>query len=177
MNVKTLSFLLMMLACNLPTLARAGTTELTPAETAVTPRVAVDGTTYYSVAISLPAGLTSVTHAQLEFRADISARDLTGYLDPAPVLDVYALKEALRGDPDPSKFEATRLPMSRPVAAGADRLVKIDITDFVRMILGDPSKNHGLVLGPLTADKRGIFTIKQDGLGDGITARVRILER
>jgi hypothetical protein len=172
----TLSFFLMVLACNLTTVARAGTTELTPAATTVTQHVAADGTTYYSVAISLPAGLASVAHARLEFRADISARDLTGYVDPAPVLDVYALKEALRRDPDPSKFEATRLPMSRPVAAGADRLVKIDITDFIRTILADPSKNHGLVLGPLTTDKRGIFAIKHDGLGPGMSAQVRIIQ-
>lgn len=79
-------------------------------------------------------------------------------------------------DPEQSDFEATRIPMSRPVAAGGDRLVKIDITEFVRLIIADPSKNHGLVLGPLTNDKRGIFAVKQDSFGPNIPARIAVLE-
>ena len=61
---------------------------------------------------------------------------------------------------------------------GLDRSVKIDITEFgVHRILADPSKNHGIVLGPLTNDKRGVFVvIKEDGLGAGMSAQIRILE-
>ncbi len=153
-----------------------GETVAAPATTVVTPHVADDGTTYYSVSLSLPPGLASVTHAWLELRADVSAKDLSGFQDPAPVLDVYGLNQALARDPEPSMFDATRIPMSRPVAVGVNRLIKINITEFVEKIFADPSKNHGIVLGPLTADKRGIFGVKQDGFGPGVAARIQIVE-
>jgi len=160
----------------LPSFVEASNVTIAPVPAAVTEHSAADGTTYYSVALLLPNNLTFVTHAWLEFRADVSAKDLNGFVDPAPTLEVYALKQTLSGDPEPSKFEVMRQPMTRPVAIGSDRLIKIDITEFVQKILTDPSKNHGIVLGPLTRDKRGIFDIKQDGLSPGVTAHVRILE-
>lgn len=158
------------------TSVEASNMAVAPVSAVVTERSAADGTTYYSIALSLSDDLTFVTHAWLEFRADVSAKDLDGFVDPAPTLEVYALKQTLSGDPDPSKFEAMRQPMTRPVAIGTDRLVRIDITEFVQKILTDPSKNHGIVLGPLTRDKRGIFDIKQDGLSPGVTAHVRFVE-
>ncbi len=91
-------------------------------------------------------------------------------------LDVYALKEFVSGDPEPSDFAPTSIPMSRPVGAGTNRLVRVDITEFVRVILDDPSKNHGLVLGPLTTDKRGIFDVKNDAFGPGISAQIHLVE-
>lgn len=158
------------------TSVEASGTAIAPVAAVVAEHSAADGTSYYSIALSLPENLTFVTHAWLEFRADVSAKDLNGFVDPAPTLEVYALKQMLSGDPDPSKFEAMRQPMTRPVAIGADRLVRIDITEFVKRIISDPSMNHGIVLGPLTRDKRGIFDIKQDGLGPGATAHVRFVE-
>jgi hypothetical protein len=175
MKTKLSSFLLA-LALLLPIAVLADKASVEPVSTTVTAHAAADGTTYYSVALSLPQSLKSVSYAWLELRADVSAKDLNGFVDPAPVLDVYALKEALAGDPETANFEATRLPMSRPVAAGDDRLIKIDITEFVQEILVDPSKNHGIVLGPLTADKRGVFAVKQDGFGAGVAAQLRIAE-
>lgn len=152
--------------------------EPTPStEVVVTEHTATDESTYYSIAISLPAGISSVAYAWLEFRADISAKEVNGFVDPVPILEVYALKQPLSGDPDESEFETTIVPMSRPTAAGVNRLVRIDITEHVQRILASPSKNHGFVLGPLTADKRGIFEIKKDGLGPGVTARVQIVEK
>ena len=146
-------------------------------ETAIVTEHAVgDGTKFYSLTIPIPEGVTTVAQAWLEFRADISAKDLDGFVDPAPVLDVLALQSAMTGDAIPSKFAPTTVPMSRPVAIGEDRLVRIDVTEFVRKILAEPTKNQGIVLGPLTADKRGIFTIIEGGLGPGVTARVRVVE-
>ncbi len=156
--------------------ARTDGIDVTSTPVTVTELTARDGTTYYSIGFNIPNGLSSVSHAWLEFRADISARELNGFTDPAPMLEVYALKQALSGDPDPSEFEPTAIPMSRPVATGANRLVRVDITEIVQMILAEPSKNHGIVLGPLTADKRGIVDLKQDGFGPGIAARVHIAE-
>ena len=172
----TFIFFLVAIACVLSNDAVADIADVAPATTSITERVASDGTRYYSVEISLSENLNTVSHAWLELRADVSARNLNGFVDPAPVFEVYALKRALSGDPEQSDFEATRIPMSRPVATGTDRLLKIDVTEFVRLIVADPSKNHGLVVGPLTNDKRGVFVVKEDGIGPGQPARVRILE-
>jgi hypothetical protein len=177
MIMKTaLSFLLVVLACVVPSMALAGIASPPPTPTTLAEHIASDGTRYYTAEISIPENLSTVSLAWLELRANVSAKDVSGFVDTAPVLDVYALKQTLTGDPEPSKFEVTRLPMSRPVAAGTDRLIKIDITEFVQMILANPSKNYGLVLGPLTSDKRGIFAVKQDGFGAGVAAQVRVAE-
>jgi len=174
--MKTRLAFLLVTVCVLSNDVRAETAGVALATTTVTEHVASDGITYYSVGISLPENLTTVTRAWLELRADVSARNVSGFVDPAPVFEVYALNQTLSGDPEPSKFEATRLPMSRPVATGTDRLVKIDITEFVQRILADPSKNHGLVIGPLTNDKRGVFTVRQDSFGPSVAARLVVME-
>jgi hypothetical protein len=162
--------------CLLPGVAIAEKITATPATVTVAQRSAEDETTYYLVTVSFPRGLTSVSHARLEFRVDVSARDVNGFVDSAPILDVYALNQVLSGDPDISKFEAARIPMSRPVASGANRLIRIDVTEYVQGILVDPSKNNGIVLGPLTADKRGIFHINENGFGEGVGAQIVIVE-
>jgi hypothetical protein len=125
----------------------------------------------------LPPGLESVRHAWLELRADVTAQEIGGFLDPAPLFEVYMLKEdASGGEVTPSMFETTTMPLSRPVAAGENRLVRIDITEVVQMILADPSKNHGIAPGALTEDTRGIFTVRPDGLGPNTAARITIIE-
>lgn len=170
----TLALIFVVLTWAVPSLSLAETMPL-ETTTTVTERVMSDGTRYYSVEVSLPENVAMVFRAWLELRADVSARNLSGFVDPAPMCEVFALKRPLSGDPEESNFEATSLPMSRPVAIGSDRLVRIDVTEFVRRILADPSKNHGLVLGPLTNDKRGIFTIRQDSFGPSIAARLVVI--
>jgi len=109
-------------------------------------------------------------------RMDVSARDGEIVADPAPLLEVFALKRALTGEPTPSDFDTTRLPMSRPVSLGSDRLVRIEITEFAQRILADPSKNHGLVVGSMTGARSGEFTLNPDGFGPGVSVRVTIFE-
>jgi hypothetical protein len=73
-------------------------------------------------------------------------------------------------------FREMLVPMSRPVAVGENRRVRIDITEFVQEILADPTSNHGLAFGAVTTDTRGVFAVKADGFGPGIAARVVIVE-
>jgi hypothetical protein len=61
------------------------------------------------------------------------------------------------------------------MAIGADRVVRIDITELVQNILARPSDNHGIVIGSLTADRRGLFTLKSGAMGPGLTGSVTIL--
>lgn len=174
--MKTVLVLYLWFACLLPTLLSADVAPPVSEGVTISERTAGDETKFYVVSISLPAGSASVSHARLEFRADVSATNLNGFVDPAPILDIYVLNQSLTGDPDASKFAATRIPMSRPVAAGENRLIKIDVTEYVQMIVTDPSKNHGIVLGSLTGDKLGVFHVREDGFGDGVEAQLVIVE-
>lgn len=148
-----------------------------PTSVIVTQHAALDETTYYSITITPPAGVKPIGHAWLEFRADIAAKQIDGFADPVPILDVYALKQPLSGDPDSSEFESTMVPMSRPTAAGTNRLIRIDITEYFQRILAEPSTNYGIVLGPLMSDKRGIFDLKEDAFGPGVAARIQLVEK
>jgi len=131
--------------------------------------------TYYVIEFDLPQNLASVRSAWLEVRLNVSATN-DGPADPAPMLEVYMLKQAIVGDPDPSEFEATRLPMSRPVALGTNRLVKIDVTEFASAVFADPNKNHGIVIGSLTGARTGGFVVNGDGFGPGVPVRVTVIE-
>lgn len=130
---------------------------------------------YYIVEFDLPEIVQTVRHAWLDLRVDVSSIEVAGFADPAPVFEVYALTRALSGELDVSMFGTTRVPMSRPVAAGTDRLVRIEITEFVQKIRTDPMTNHGIVLGELTGDRRGNFIIKPDGLGPGTPVQLTII--
>jgi hypothetical protein len=125
---------------------------------------------------ALPAGITGVRQAWLELRVDVTATEVSGFRDPAPLFEVYALNTDVTGAIQPKMFREMQVPMSRPVAVGENRLVRIDITEFVRAILEEPEANHGLTFGAVTADTRGLFAVRVDGFGQGTAARVRIIE-
>lgn len=127
---------------------------------AITERTTADGSTYYQIALDLPPTVQSVRHAWLHLRLDVSSTSVDGFQDPAPMLEVYGLKGELSRDPSPEALEKTRLPMSRPVAAGTNRLVKIDITEIVRAIVADPSTDYGVVVGSVTTASNGVFALQ-----------------
>jgi hypothetical protein len=131
---------------------------------------------HYVVEFDVPVNVRSVRQAWLEVRMDVSASDLNGFVDPAPMLEVYMLKQSISGDPDPSVFDTTGIPMSRPVALGTNRLVRLEITEFVQRILADPRKNHGIVMGSLTGTRSGEFAMKSNGFGPGTPVRITIVE-
>jgi hypothetical protein len=131
---------------------------------------------YYVLSITPPEELRAARQAWLELRSDLSVREIEGFNDPTAIFQVFMLKNALEGEPNDESFDVLRVPMSRPVAAGTERFVKIDVTEYVQRILADPSDNHGLVLGSVTGDRRGSFQIKSDAFGNGIVARLNVVE-
>lgn len=171
--MKTLFFVLAF-AFGTATIVSADTQTVGVAASAVRAVTTAEGT-HYVVEISLPQGITSVRHVWLEMRLDASSQVAEGVVDPAPMLEVYVLKGSLSGDPGPSDFDETRLPMSRPVALGTNRLARIDITEFAQRILANPTKNHGIVLGALTGARSGEFTVNPDAFGPGTPARITII--
>jgi hypothetical protein len=158
--------------------ARAETTHVDIAGTGLATHTSTDTSKgrYYTLVLTLPPSIRGVRQAWLEFRADVSVAEIDGFLDPVPVFQVFMLKQALLGEPTEASFETMRLPMSRPVAVGLDRRVRIDITEYVSKTLARPSMNHGLVLGSVTGDRRADFQIKSDTFGAGIPARLTLVE-
>ena len=158
--------------------ARAETTRVDIASTSLTTETSADTSEgrYYTLALTLPPSIRGVRQAWLEFRADVSVAEIDGFLDPVPVFQVFMLKQSLLGEPTEASFETMRLPMSRPVAVGLDRQVRIDITEYVSKVLARPSMNHGLVLGSVTGDRRADFQIDPDAFGAGMSARLTVVE-
>jgi hypothetical protein len=139
--------------------ASSETRTLSAPDVSLEQRSKTDGSAYYLLQFSLPVDFTLVRHAWLELRMGISSVDVEGFRDPAPRFDVFALKQPLTGDPSEELFASTRIPMSRPVGVSANRLVRIDVTEFVLAVLADQMPNHGLVLGALLPGSRGVFEI------------------
>lgn len=133
---------------------------------------------YYTVSYSAPEGLTTdnLERVILEVYLDVSAKAREEYVNEAPVLEVYALKEPFVSRLEPESLDrATR--SVRPVARGAGRRVVIDITSIVRAHLQGTLINNGIVIGSLTGMREGQFTILSDRLPDGAVGRIFIYQR
>jgi hypothetical protein len=52
--------------------------------------------------------------------------------------------------------------------------VRVNITVLVKYWTDNPSANHGIVVGSLTGDRFGVFSLHQR-YGDGVLARVRYM--
>jgi hypothetical protein len=125
---------------------------------------------YYTLAYPLPEALSSesVELAMLELYIDVRAKVRDGYVNEAPVLEVYALTEAWAGAVDPAIMD-WQTGAVRPVALGEDRRVLLDVTDIVRAHLAGRVGNHGLILGSITGRRDGDFRLVSGALpGDGV---------
>lgn len=127
---------------------------------------------YYTVQLTLPQGVREkdLTMAVLELYVNVSSREFENAALTSARLEVYALDSAFEGSLDPDRFvpSTTR----RTVPLGNGKRVLIDITEIVQYFLDDPTRNHGLVVGSLTGDRLGLFTLNADVLGPGAFGRV-----
>lgn len=129
---------------------------------------------FYTLTYSLPEGIGSETieRAILELVVDVSALSREGYVNEAPMLEVYALKQAFAGSVTGKDLDtATRA--VRPVAVGPARRVKIDVTKIVR-VQAAGAVNYGLVVGSVTGMREGTFTIRSNVFPDGAVARLSL---
>jgi len=133
---------------------------------------------YYLLTFSLPPEASHAKWVYVEFYVDVSAREHQDVNDPTPILDVFALKlsEGYGGSLDPAQFETLRVPMARPVAAGENRRVVIDVSEIVHRRAGEPVGTCALVIGSLTGSRDGLFTIKTDRLDQPGIARVTVFD-
>lgn len=133
---------------------------------------------YYVVRFEVPDRVKSsgLDHAYLELYLDVGAREIDGYVEDTPLLEVYALKTDFGGTLTPEQFEAQSVPTVRNILLGENRRVVIDITEIVRAYIADPDKNHGLIVGSLTGARVGLFSITPDEFPDGALARITFFD-
>jgi len=133
---------------------------------------------YFVLQFQPPTGVTakSLRHAMLEVFVDASARNIGGYTEGTPLVEVYALKGAMVGALNPNLFRAQTVPSVRNVATGSARRVVIDITEIVRGFLSTPASNNGIVMGSLTGSRTGVFALRDDKLGGSTKARITIFD-
>jgi hypothetical protein len=107
---------------------------------------------------------------------DVRAKVRDGYLNEAPVLEVYALTQAWAGAVDPQIMDPETRAV-RAVALGEGRRVLLDITDIVRDHLAGRVDNHGLVLGSVTGRREGDFQLVSGALPGDSVGRLRLYTR
>ena len=106
----------------------------------------------------------------------VSVPEVSGFEDPAPMFQVFMLKDELSGEPTEASFVDLRLPMSRPVVVGLNRHVSIDVTEYVKKILLTPTANHGLVIGSVTGERRATIVPRSNAFGAGVVAQLVFIE-
>jgi hypothetical protein len=129
----------------------------------------------YLLQFDIPAEMASVRRAYLELYVDAASRTIAGHTNDTPVIEVYALKSPFSGTVDPSQFKPQTLPTARNVVAGTNKRCVTDITEIVRAFATDVTKNHGLLVGSLTGDREGVYTIRTDGFEGKGVARITLL--
>ena len=127
---------------------------------------------YYSLAVPVPQGVEGVIQAWLEITLDVSHDSMDGFIDPVPILEVFMLAGPVSGGVSESSVASTRLPMSRPVAIGENRLVRVDVTEFIQRVLRRPQDNYGLVFGTILGSRERHFLPRLDSFGAGTVARL-----
>ena len=144
---------------------------------------------YYTVSYQLPSDLhiEDLENAILEIYLTVRAKPRTEasngpegnvpehtiqYINEAPVVEVFALREAYTGSVDLERLD-TATKASRPVALGASRRVLIDVTSIVRAQLDGSAANFGFILGSVTGEREGDFSVVSDRFPHGAVARLR----
>ncbi len=161
------------------------TVELRSQDVSVREAVVAETGPHFVMDINIPEGLPSdrLLGAILEFVVDADTRVDTTWVEeadtlkafvhstPVPMVEVYALTSSSGSELDRRNWnEAMSFPV--PVGVGSDKMVRIDITRLVKHLIVNPEENHGIVVGSLTGDRFGIFSL-QEHFGAGVVARVR----
>ena len=133
--------------------------------------------TFYLVNVLIPRDIVGnrLDMAMIEFAVEATALSESDSV-VTPVVGVFPLtREFVDGGQGVNAaspvFKGT-VPSARPVALGAKRVLRMDITNIVRGWMNEPSSNHGLVIGSLTGPEVGIVTLKETGPGAETPIRI-----
>jgi len=154
-------------------LAAKHTVALTASDVVAHTALAPAGATCYTVAIPLPESIKGkeLFGAYLELYLDVDAVERNGLVNETPYFDVHALESAFAGTVEEKQFGAPAFG-PRNVVRGENRRVVLDITDIVEAYLDGSAANHGLIIGSLTGDRDGVFTVKSGLLDQGAVANL-----
>jgi hypothetical protein len=130
---------------------------------------------YYTFGLEIPPRLPVETfmHAYLELYVDAATSVDEVSTGGIATLEVYPLQASLSEELRTSDLRHAS--MKRTVRLGASQRVRVDISEHVRYLLEHPSENSGLAIGSLTGQRLGQFTLRHDGFGTGVAARVTIV--
>jgi hypothetical protein len=119
---------------------------------------------YYAAALEVPEALggKEFLRAVLEMTVDVSAREVNGYRNEAPMLELYVLKGGGRLEADRLKA-GTPSRARRNIPVGNARRVRMDITDVVKELMETPGEARELVVGSVSSSRDGTFTMKSSG--------------
>ena|GEM_PF-6615535 len=128
---------------------------------------------YYILQIAPPAQvLTGVLiDAYVEFDADVSTTLDATFAAGLATLEVFVLASVPSGEVRSSDL-APNLVMRQHVPIGANRRVRVRITDAVLHTIKNPEHQFGLVIGSLSGKRYGHFGLKTGKLSGGARARV-----
>lgn len=157
--------------------ARSGRTLIAIRSADVTARADADTSIgrYLTLSYQLPAGVqaSQIDHATLEIYLDVRSKSRDGYVNEAPVVEAFALREPFAGTVNLGVLDE-RTRSRRPVARGHAKRVLLDITGMVRAHLDHTLDNDGIILGSLTGMREGDFRLVSGRLPPPAVARVRI---
>ena len=127
---------------------------------------------YYTFIVPVPDKLPQETFmdAFLELYVDGASEVDEAARGGVLTLEVFPLKSAITEEVTPSNLRPGS--MKHTIRTGESQHVRINISEHVRYLLEHPGENYGLVVGSLTGQRLGKFTLRHDGFGPGIGARV-----
>lgn len=135
---------------------------------------------FYVISLSIPQDVfgNRLDSVFLEFAVEATplvedSVTVTPLVGAYPLLTEYAggvVGDGQGRNPEPV-FQSI-VPSSRPVAAGDNRAVKMDITDVVREWIANPLTNHGLVIGSLIGPEIARVTLKNSIQGGETPIRI-----
>jgi hypothetical protein len=154
-------------------LARTITIDLTRNDVEV--HQPADGTlgNYYTFSIPIPQRLAQETlmDATFEFYVDATSDVDDAARGGVVTLEVFELNSPLTVEVSRSDLRGS--PMKRTVPTGTSRHLRVNIFAYVREALEQTRVNCDMVVGSLTGQRLGRFTLRHDGFDQrGVAARV-----
>ena len=127
---------------------------------------------YYTFSIPVPEQLAKETlmDATLEFYVDATSDVDDAARGGVLTLEVFELRAPLTGEVRPSDLSPGA--MTRTIRTGESRHLRINIFEHVRETLEQARPDCALVVGSLTGQRLGKFTLRHDGFDQrGVAAR------
>jgi hypothetical protein len=99
-----------------------------------------------------------LSEAYVEFYMDATSTLSAKGVGNTVTLEVYPFKGATNGKLDVSTLGSSS--MKRTVRVGADRRIRLYVTDFVQQVIANPNADRRLIVGSIAGDRTARFDAK-----------------